>query len=101
MLHDERFFDEPDVFRPERYLANSFGVKDGVEDDPARKEHLLFGGGRRVCPGVLFANSTMVGLSNSCKWMIDRFVSAHLALDSSVGISVLACSRCCWNCHSY
>lgn len=60
IFHDERYFEDPDLFQPERFLKHPMGVKDGIEDDPARKENLIFGGGRRVCPGILFANSSMV-----------------------------------------
>jgi len=34
MFHDERYFDRPDEFNPERFLEHPFG---GVEDDPARR----------------------------------------------------------------
>ncbi|TFK38294.1 cytochrome P450 [Crucibulum laeve] len=59
MLHDERYFDRPDEFMPERFLKHPFGIKEGVEDDPARRPNMIFGGGRRVCPGISFAKSSL------------------------------------------
>jgi len=59
MLHDERYFDRPENFSPERFLNHPLGVKDGVEDDPARRANYIFGGGRRVCPGIAFAKTSM------------------------------------------
>ncbi|KAF8649385.1 hypothetical protein AX16_005826 [Volvariella volvacea WC 439] len=59
IFHDEKYFDRPDQFIPERFLKHPLGVRPDVEDDPARKANLLFGGGRRVCPGVTFAKTSM------------------------------------------
>jgi cytochrome P450 len=41
MLRDERFWDDPDVFRPERFLE---GLKEGQVDPRS----LVFGFGRRL-----------------------------------------------------
>ena len=60
MYRDERYFDRPDEFIPERFLNHPFGLKDGIVDDPARRPNLHFGGGRRVCPGISAAKSTLV-----------------------------------------
>ncbi|CAK5274028.1 unnamed protein product, partial [Mycena citricolor] len=51
IFHDERFYEEPSAFRPERFLNNRLGTKPGIVDDPARRDTLVFGGGRRICPG--------------------------------------------------
>lgn len=61
MFHDERYFDRPEEFLPERFLKHPFGVRPDVEDDPARRPNMLFGGGRRVCPGIAFAKTSLVG----------------------------------------
>jgi cytochrome P450 len=62
MFHDERYFDRPEEFMPERFLQHPFGIKDGAKDDPARRVNMIFGGGRRVCPGIAFARSSVVRL---------------------------------------
>lgn len=64
MFHDERYFDRPDEFIPERFLKHPFGIKDGVEDDPARRPNMAFGGGKRVCPGIAFSKSSLVCLQS-------------------------------------
>jgi cytochrome P450 len=51
MFHDERYFEDADEFIPERFLKHTLGVKDPKIDDIARRPNMLFGGGRRVCPG--------------------------------------------------
>lgn len=60
MFHDERYFDRPEEFLPERFLKHPLGIKEDIEDDPARRANLLFGGGRRVCPGIAFAKTSLV-----------------------------------------
>jgi len=59
MGRDERYFDQPEEFSPERFIRNPFGIKDGVIDDPARRPNMQFGGGKRVCPGIAFAKSSL------------------------------------------
>lgn len=65
MFHDERYYDRPEEFLPERWLKNQYGVRSLEDDDQARRPNLFFGGGRRVCPGMWFAKSSMVCLSSS------------------------------------
>ncbi|GMN56898.1 hypothetical protein TIFTF001_026011 [Ficus carica] len=50
---DRELWDEPEEFRPERFLNSAVDFKgnDGFQLIP-------FGGGRRSCPGVLFAMTT-------------------------------------------
>ncbi|KAF9456359.1 cytochrome P450 [Collybia nuda] len=59
IFHDERYFDKPNEFIPERFLKHPYGVMEAVLDDPARRANLFFGGGRRVCPGITFAKSSL------------------------------------------
>ena len=60
MGHDERYFEKPEVFNPDRFVKHPFGIKEDCVDDPARRPNLQFGGGRRVCPGIAFAKTSMV-----------------------------------------
>ena len=51
--HDEKLWDEPWVFRPERFLDNNGDLLS--PSHPNRKYLLAFGAGPRVCLGELFA----------------------------------------------
>jgi len=54
MLHDERVYPDPEVLNPERFL------KDGkLNPDIRPPEAFAFGFGRRICPGMDFALSSM------------------------------------------
>ncbi|KIJ12415.1 hypothetical protein PAXINDRAFT_137078 [Paxillus involutus ATCC 200175] len=62
IFHDERYFANPEKFEPERFLRHPLGVNPDVTDDPGRRENMMFGGGRRVCPGIN-AGKAVVGIN--------------------------------------
>ncbi|KAF6752757.1 cytochrome P450 98A3 [Ephemerocybe angulata] len=54
MMHDPEVFEDPESFRPERYLKN--GSIDPTVPDGDRAS---FGFGRRICPGRHFSNDSL------------------------------------------
>lgn len=54
MLHDPEIYPHPDEFDPDR-----FG---GLESEMTKVNDLTFGFGRRVCPGMHFAEGTLFAI---------------------------------------
>lgn len=54
MLHDPEVYADPMVFNPERF--------NGVDAEMAKASSLAFGFGRRVCPGMHFAEGTIFSI---------------------------------------
>ncbi|KAL0576523.1 hypothetical protein V5O48_005443 [Marasmius crinis-equi] len=51
IFHNPEYFAEPEKFWPDRYLVTEHGTKPGVDDSGFRSS-LVFGSGRRICPGL-------------------------------------------------
>jgi len=59
ILHDPEMYPDPEEFKPERFLN-----KDGsIRDDPTLS--LVFGAGKRICPGRHFVDATIFIVASS------------------------------------
>jgi cytochrome P450 len=67
MYHHPDYFDEPEIFKPERYLNNQHGTKEGVNTTGFR-DNLPFGAGRRICPGEGMAMRTIMLNTMNLLW---------------------------------
>lgn len=69
--HDERFWPDPEVFDPQRFMP-------GEGKDRHRSAYLPFGGGRRICIGTSFAlmETTLITAMLSQRFVFD-LVPAH------------------------
>ena len=65
ILHDPEAYPEPDKFKPERFL-NEDGT---VRDDP--KLSLVFGVGKRICPGRHLVEATLFIVASSVLSIFD------------------------------
>ncbi|KAI0772408.1 O-methylsterigmatocystin oxidoreductase [Trametes elegans] len=54
MLHDPKVYPDPEVFRPERYLRGGKLDQDAIDG-----VNVMFGFGRRFCPGKYFASDSL------------------------------------------
>ncbi|THV01069.1 cytochrome P450 [Dendrothele bispora CBS 962.96] len=58
IYHDPDVYEDPEIFNPGRYLQNEFGTKPGVDVSYFRN-NIIFGSGRRMCPGMHVANTSL------------------------------------------
>ncbi|KIK69489.1 hypothetical protein GYMLUDRAFT_35558 [Collybiopsis luxurians FD-317 M1] len=87
MFHDPDVFKDPEVFNPDRYIANEFGVKEGVDTSNFR-ENIPFGSGRRICPGIHLANNSLLINTMNLIWAFhfERAVDSHSGQTIAVDI---------------
>ncbi|ESK85931.1 cytochrome [Moniliophthora roreri MCA 2997] len=86
ILHNPRDFDDPDMFNPDRYLLNEYGIKEGVDPSPFR-DNITFGYGRRACPGIhLVENSLNLNTMNLI-WAFD-FKTAKDSMGNEIPVSL-------------
>jgi cytochrome P450 len=73
MHRDPRFWDEPDVFRPERW-------EDGSTDDLPKFAYYPFGGGARVCIGEHFAwmEGVLILATLARRWRPNLIPNQHI-----------------------
>ena len=84
---DPTLWDEPDEFRPERFLNSTIDYK-GHDF-----ELIPFGAGRRGCPGINFAMSTyefvLVNLLHKFEWELPNGMKCdELNMDECAGLTV-------------
>ena len=88
LQHDPNEYDEPDAFRPERFLHHPLGLKTSgypetaKSEEAGRKPVYGFGGGRRVCAGQRMAENSMLLTMAKMLWSFD--IVGPAGLDTSV-----------------
>ncbi|KAI8985409.1 cytochrome P450 [Pilobolus umbonatus] len=59
-LHgNSHLYDEPQKFKPERYLNKSGSMTTAANGKLEDRDHFAFGWGRRICPGISMAESQL------------------------------------------
>ncbi|KAF8802924.1 putative cytochrome P450 monooxygenase [Phlegmacium glaucopus] len=70
IMHDPDLYDEPETFRPERFLESKFGTKPGADIGNFR-DNFEFGAGRRICPGERMGRRTTALNAMNLAWAFD------------------------------
>lgn len=107
ICQDPEEFDDPDSYRPSRYLANPFGIKtDGAVEEPSqndkcysdspsvdasettysgRRQTYAFGAGRRICAGSKMAENSMMMSMSKLLWSFNIRPGTDKKLDTDFG----------------
>ncbi|KAI3615566.1 cytochrome p450 [Moniliophthora roreri] len=70
IYHNPHYYDDPDSFYPERYLIAEHGNKQGVDASSFRNS-IIFGYGRRFCPGMHLAEVSVNLNTMNLIWAFD------------------------------
>jgi cytochrome P450 len=69
MHFDPARYEEPETFRPERFLHHTRSSAEyAVAADPYERDHFTFGGGRRICPASRLAENTLDIMAANLLW---------------------------------
>lgn len=72
MHHDSNRFAKPEVFDPTRYLNDSLtSAQSSNLTDPNKRDHWMFGAGRRICPGMIVAEREIWLTISRMLWAYD------------------------------
>ncbi|KAI0911773.1 cytochrome P450 oxidoreductase [Ustulina deusta] len=93
MHHDERRWDKPADFMPERFATHPQLASHYTSEGPHR-DHFGYGAGRRVCPGIHLAERNLFVAMAKLLWGFDfrkRAGDENAGVESSIGF--LQCVR--------
>ena len=72
MHHDPSRYDEPDRFKPERFLQyDRSSAEYATIADANQRDHFTFGAGRRICPAARLAENTLDITLASLLWAFE------------------------------
>ncbi|KAI9713189.1 MAG: hypothetical protein M1820_001174 [Bogoriella megaspora] len=86
MHMDPNEYDDPESFKPSRFLRNKFGTKydPTASESAARRNHYGFGAGRRVCPGQRMGELNLYLTAAKLVWLFDMRYVGDGELDTSL-----------------
>lgn len=89
---DPTYYENPEVFDPERYVKHPLGIKEGAPS-LNRKAVYTFGFGRRECPGKEFFFQQMELVMSQVIWAFDFKATGPLDTDPRTGFNFGVASR--------
>ena len=80
--HDENRWKNPEAFIPERYEGFP-ALTPSYVSSPDKRDHLGYGAGRRICPGIHLAERNLFIATAKLLWAFDFSQDASLVNDTS------------------
>ncbi|KAH8195801.1 hypothetical protein TruAng_010044 [Truncatella angustata] len=86
MHHDERRWEKPEEFNPDRYASHPKLASRYTSDGPDR-DHFGYGAGRRVCPGIHLAERNLFIAMAKLLWAFEfrKNINDDSEIKSSIG----------------
>jgi len=91
IYHDENLFEEPKKFIPERFLTSQYGTREGIDPkEVANLRDMVFGAGRRVCPGMTLGRNSLLLNTARILWGFD-ILKAKMEDGTEIEIDFMDC----------
>ncbi|PLB50375.1 cytochrome P450 [Aspergillus steynii IBT 23096] len=72
MHHNPAQYSQPDLFNPDRYIHDPLTSAESANlADPEKRDHWMFGAGRRICPGMIVAEREIWLTISRMLWAFD------------------------------
>ncbi|PRQ54542.1 putative cytochrome P450 [Rosa chinensis] len=94
IMRDPEIWDNPNEFRPERFLASSSEGHDSVDYDQKEQNFnfVAFGGGRRRCPGssvaLLLVNTAVAAMVQCFDWKVGEIGDDDAKVNVQIGAGI-------------
>ncbi|KAI8247569.1 Cytochrome P450 monooxygenase patH [Colletotrichum sp. SAR 10_77] len=85
---DEKWYENPEEFNPDRYMDNQWGVRPEMKvaaEKENRRPTYNFGAGRRMCPGLDYAENQVLIVLAKLAWDFNVVAKKPLDLDINTG----------------
>lgn len=70
--HDGQVYDDVLAFNPNRFLGHPrLAHEYAANPDPSRRDHYIYGAGRRICPGIHLAERSLWRITAKLLWAFD------------------------------
>ncbi|KAJ7044580.1 cytochrome P450 [Mycena alexandri] len=90
MHHNEERYPDPYAFNPDRYLGDDLSCAESAKlGDPMKRDHWAFGGGRRICPGLVVAERELFLAISRILWTfnVHALPTEPISLEEYEGMS--------------
>jgi len=83
----EDLYEQPHIFNPDRFMTSDTGTKRGA-DLAGYRDDLVFGAGRRMCPGIFLAQNSINLIVTNLLWAFNFDFAKHATTGKLIPIDI-------------